>query len=122
LAGDTNLLKEICELLKEIKYWVKLSGLPILQRGIQENLTDDESKLVYELSDGNRSTREIADQLRKVGRQITHSTVANMWKRWVTAGIVEPSERYQGRFRKVVTLELLGIEIPQIRKEGEQKQ
>ncbi len=122
MTEDVNLLRKILGELREIKYWVKLSGLPVIRRGIQENLRDDESKLVYELSDGNRSTREIADELRKVGREITHSTVANMWKRWVTAGIVEPSERYQGRFKKVVTLESLGIGVPQIRKEGEQKQ
>jgi len=118
LAEDTNLLKRICDELREIRYWVKLSGLPVLRRVIQENLRDDESKLVYELSDGNRSTREIAEELKKIGRAITHGTVANMWRRWAASGIVEPSERYQGRFRKVASLESLGIEFPEIRKEG----
>jgi len=120
LVEDTDLLRKIHDELSEIKYWIRLSGLPVLRRVAHENLRDDESKLVYELSDGNRSTREIVEELKKVGKAITHSTVANMWKRWVAAGIVEPSERYQGRFRKVASLESLGIEIPEIRKEGEQ--
>lgn len=122
MVEDTDLLRKIYDELREIKYWVKLSGLPVLRRAAQENLRDAESKLVYELSDGNRSTREIAEELKKIGKTITHATVANMWKRWIPAGIVEASERYQGRFRKVVSLELLGMEIPEIRKEGEQVQ
>lgn len=117
LTEDTNLLKRICDELRDIKYWVKLSGLPALRRAIQENLRDDESKLVYELSDGNRSTREIVSELNKFGIVITHATITNIWRRWAAAGIVEPSERYQGRFRKVASLKSLGIEVPEIRKE-----
>lgn len=119
MTENNDLWARIYDELKEIKYWVKLSGLPVLRRAVQENVRDDESKLIYELSDGKRSTREIAEELRKAGKEITHSTVANMWKRWIVAGIVEPSERYQGRFRKIATLESLGIEAPQVRKEGE---
>lgn len=119
MTEDTNLLREICDELREIRYWVKLSGLPVLRRAVQENLRDDESKLVYELSDGSRSTREIAEELKKFGKTITHTTVANMWRRWAAAGMVEPSERYQGRFKKIASLESLGIEVPEIRMEGE---
>lgn len=116
MAEDTKLLRKICNELGEIKSWVKLSGLPVLRRTVQENLRDDESKLVYELSDGKRSTRKIAEELRKIGKAITHGTVANMWRRWAAAGIVEPSEQYQGRFRKVASLESLGIEVPEIKR------
>jgi len=122
LSEDTNLLRKICDELREIKYWVKLSGLPALRRAVQENLRGDESKLVYELSDGKRSTREIVGELHRFGREITHATVANMWKRWSAAGIVEPSEWYQGRFRKVASLESLGMEVPEMQTEGEQVQ
>jgi hypothetical protein len=120
LTENIDLLKKICEELIQIKYWVKLSGLPVLRRAIQENLRDDESKLVYQLSDGSRSTREISEELKKLGRTITHATVANMWKRWAAVGIVEPSERYQGRFKSIVSLESLGLEVPEIKKDEEQ--
>jgi len=119
LGEDTNLLRKICDELREIKYWVKLSGLPTLRRALQDNLRDDESKLVYELSDGRRSTREIVGELHRSGREITHATVANMWKRWSAAGIVEPSEWYQGRFKKVASLGSLGMEVPEMPTEGE---
>lgn len=122
MTEDIDLLRKILDELREIKYWVKVSGLPIIRRAAHENLRDDESKLVYELSDGQRSTREIAEELKKNGKVITHTTVANMWKRWVAVFLVEPSERYQGRFRKVASLESFGIAVPEIQKEGEQAQ
>jgi hypothetical protein len=122
LAEDVDLLRKILGELREISYWAKVSGLPVIRRAAHENLRDDESKLVYDLSDGQRSTREIAEELRKNGKVITHATVANMWRRWATASLVEPSDRYQGRFRKVASLESLGIEAPEILKEGEQTQ
>ena len=122
MAENTELLGKILEELKEIKHWIRLSGLPVFRRAVQENLRDEESKLVYELSDGNRSTREIAEELRKMNKTLTHATVANMWKRWAILGIVEHSERYQGRFKKVTSLESLGIEIPENKKTGEQAQ
>lgn len=120
MAEQTDLLKRILKEMEELKYWARLAGIPILRRAIQDNLRDDESKLVYELSNGDRSSREIAEQVKKTGRTLTHMTVTNMWKRWSAVGTVEPSERYQGRFRKVVSLESLGIDVPEIPKEGEQ--
>ena len=122
MTEDIDLLRKILDELGEIKYWVKVSGLPSIRRAAYENLRDDESKLVYELSDGQRSTREITEELKKSGKVITHTTVANMWKRWAAVSLVEPSERYQGRFRKVASLESFGIEAPETEKEGEQVQ
>ena len=116
MTEDTDLLRGILDELREVKYWSKVAGLQTLRKVAQEYLRDDESKLVYELSDGQKSTREIVEELRKKGKTITHSTVANMWKRWVAVTLVEPSDRYQGRFRKVASLELLGIEAPEIQK------
>lgn len=118
MSENVDLLKEILGELREIKYWAKVSGLPVIRRAAHDNLRDDESKLVYDLSDGQRSTREIAEELKKSGKTITHTTVANMWKRWAAVSLVESSERYQGRFRKVASLESFGIEAPEIRKEG----
>jgi hypothetical protein len=122
LTEDIELLRKILDELREIKYWLKVSGLPVIRRAAHENLRDDESKLVYDLSDGQRSTREIVEELKKSGKVITHATVANMWRRWAAVSLVEPSERYQGRFRKVAPLESFGIEPPEISKKGEEIQ
>ena len=112
MDDNTNLLKRIADELGEMKVWLKLAGLPNLQREINSNLKSDEEKIVYELSDGKRSTRDISNELKKRGRSLTHVTVANMWKRWAAVGLVAPSEKYQGRFKKIIALESLNIEVP----------
>lgn len=121
MTAEEKLLEEIFAELKEIKFWLRISGLPALQRAVSENLKDDEDILVYELSDGNRSTREIASDLKKAGRSIAHVTVANMWQRWSTVGLVAPSKKYKGRFMKMISLESLGIRLPKNLKKGKKK-
>jgi len=113
---ENKLLKEILYELREIKFWIKLSNIPFIRRAAREYLVDDESKVVYELSNGKRSTRDIANKLEKIGIKITHATVANMWKRWAMVGLVQPSEKYQGRYRKTAPLKFLGVETPKILK------
>jgi len=119
LNKDVNLLKQIRDELREMKFWLKLSSLPALRRVLLDNVRDDVDKLVYELSDGARSTREIARELKKVGKEISHATVANMWKKWAIYGLVELSEKFQGRYRRTISLESVGIEIPKSSKEAE---
>lgn len=119
---NTKLLKKISEELNEIKFWMKLSGIPNLQRVISSNLRNDEDKIVYDFSDGTRSTRDIVVELKKTGRSITHTTVANMWKRWSVAGIVVRSEKYKGRFKKIISLESLGIDVPIAKNESEKNE
>lgn len=121
MSEDTKLLKQMLDELKEMRTWLRLSVFSSFRRTISDNVRDDIDKLVYEFSDGSRSTREIVSELSKQGKAITHVTVANMWKRWAVVGIVEPSERYQGRFRKITSLESIGIDVPKMHKEGEQK-
>ena len=53
---EENTMQQILKELKEIKKWIRLSGLPALRRAVEENLRDDASKWVYQLSDGERST------------------------------------------------------------------
>ena len=113
---NTELLKRIADELGEMKVWLKIAGLPNLLREINNNLRSDEEKIVYELSDGKRSTRDIVSELKNTGKSITHATVANMWKKWAVVGLVAPSERYKGRFRKIVPLESLGIGVQIIKK------
>jgi hypothetical protein len=118
LNKNSNLLEQIHNELREIKFWLKLSSLPTLRSILTESLRDDVDKMVYELSDGIRSTREIAQKLKKMEKKISHATVANMWKKWAITGLVEPSEEYQGRYSKIISLESLGIEIPVNSTEG----
>ena len=60
---------------------------------------------IYQLTDGNNSTRDIAA---KLTQKCTHVTVANIWKKWALKGIVVPSET-KGRFKAAFNLEEYGI-------------
>jgi hypothetical protein len=42
----------------------------------------------------------------------SHAKVAKYWKKWSKLGIVEPSGRYPGRFRKICSLEEVGLTVP----------
>jgi len=102
--------------LDELIFWTKLSVLPAIRKVIVDNLRSDIDKLVYELSDGKRSTREIASIITKGGRKISYVTVANMWKKWSILNIVMPAQR-KGRYKKIISIESLGIQVPKIEKE-----
>jgi len=104
-------VQSLSEKLDELIFWTKFSALPTFRAVLMDTVREDVDKLVYELSDGERSTREIARMISRGGRSITHVTVANMWQRWSLLSLVMPAER-RGRYKRVVSLESLGIEVP----------
>lgn len=79
------------------------------KKTIADMLTDELNKPqlfeIYQLTDGNNSTRDIAA---KLTQKCTHVTVANIWKRWALTGIVVPAET-KGRFKAAFNLEEYGI-------------
>lgn len=97
--------------MDELVFWVKFSVWTTFVNILKATLRDDVDKLVYELSDGERSTREIAQLVSRGERRITHVTVANMWQRWAAVPVVMPVSK-KGRFRRVVSLKSIGIEVP----------
>lgn len=105
-------LNQIIELQKEILNWIEILGRERLVKVAQENLVKEEEKIVYHLSDGASSV-----EISKVA-PVSHMTVTNYWKKWAPLGLVKPSKKWKGRFEKVLPLESLGIEVPQI-KSGE---
>jgi len=109
----------ISQKLDELIFWTKFSALPMFRTILVENLRTDTDKLVYELSNGKRSTRQISKLITKGGRKITHVTIANMWQRWNILNLVIPAER-MGRYRKVISLEALGIDIRDLEKTTEE--
>lgn len=95
------------ELLEEILKWTKFNAMQ-LKAVLLEELDADEKKLVYENSDGDRSSRDIAKLA-----NVSYKTVQHYWKSWSEIGIVEATEKYRGgRFKKLCSLVELGIAIP----------
>lgn len=95
-------------LLSELLRWTKFQGMIKLKEVILLNVKTENEKKIYELSNG-KTTVEIAGL---VG--VSHVTVYNYWQRWSKTGIVEPSNKYKGRYERMVSLLDLGIEVPKI--------
>jgi hypothetical protein len=97
--------------LDELIFWTRFSALPTFRAVLLDNMKEEIDKLVYELSNGERSTRDIAKILKQGGRKIAHVTVANMWNKWLILNIVIPAKR-KGRYKKVISLDSIGVEVP----------
>ena len=95
-------------LLSELLRWTKFQGMIKLKEVILLNVKTENEKKIYELSNG-KTTVEIAGL---VG--VSHVTVYNYWQRWSKTGIVEPSNKYKGRYERMVSLLDLGIEVPKL--------
>lgn len=103
-------LKNIESKLEEILKWTRIATKQQIRPFISKNLETDMETAIYELSDGSRSTRDIAQILGKV----SHVTVSRYWKKWANLSIVESSPTYQGRYKKICSLEEVGISVPPI--------
>jgi hypothetical protein len=110
MSEELRVLKNIESKLDQLLMWTRFAGMQQLRTILAQNLTKDLEMLIYELSDGERSTREIAE-LSGVG---SNATVTNYWRKWSRLGIVEPSEIRQGRFRRICSLEEVGLTAPPI--------
>lgn len=58
---------------------------------------------IYRLTNGENSTRDIAKT-----QKCTHTTIANIWKKWALKGIVIPAAA-KGRFKAAFNLDEYGI-------------
>lgn len=102
--------------LKEILKWVRFTSLLHLKKVLIETLVEDKGKLVYEMTDGDRSTTDVS---RLSG--VPPRTVARRWQSWAKIGIVEKTEKYGGsRVRHVCSLEDVGIAVPKAKIAGEE--
>lgn len=103
--------------VKEILKWIRFSSLQDLKKVLIETLVEDEHRLVYELTDGDRSTTDVS---RLSG--VPARTVARRWQSWAKMGIVEKTEKYGGsRVKRVCSLEDVGIAVPKA-KTADQKE
>ncbi|MBE0512885.1 hypothetical protein IBX38_07530 [Candidatus Bathyarchaeota archaeon] len=106
--------KEIRDILREILKWLRFIGKRQLRTLLLDALEKDVDKVVYELSDG-RSLREIERICKDNGYSIGKSAIKSHWGKWKPLGILEPSDKYQGRYERVVSLKEVGIEFPEIK-------
>jgi hypothetical protein len=114
MSDELRVLKSIECKLDQLLRWSRFASLQQLRNVLTQNLATDKELLIYELSDGEHTTREIAELL-KIG---SNSTVAGYWKKWGKLGIVEQSQNRQGRYQRFCSLEEVGLTIPPMSKSG----
>ena len=101
--------KEIIKELREQNKWLRFLAFSSLKDLLTSTLDTKEQKKIYEMSDGKSSTNDIAKKLAGEGIKVSHMTVYNYWRRWNALGLVEPSQKYPGRFQKIVNLDDFNI-------------
>lgn len=100
-------LNLIASIMKEQLKWTKLAGRTQLKSIFENNLKTDDERRVYELSDGERSTRDIA-----ILTNANKDKISSLWRTWYKIGIMEKSKRYEGkRMKKFFSLSEVGIEV-----------
>lgn len=110
ISMSEEILQKIARIGEEQLRWTKLSGMAQLKSIFEQNLKDDSEKLVYELSDGERSIRDI-EKITNVSR----TKVATLWKKWFNIGIMEKSIKYEGkRMQRSFSLADVGMDIPRM--------
>lgn len=112
MSEEAKILRRIELKLDQILKWTRFAGTQQLRDILAENLENDASMLIYEYSDGKRSTREIA----KLAGIKSNQTIVNYWRRWLPLGIVEPSPQHKGRFQRICSLEEVGLTVPPVPK------
>lgn len=70
---------------------------------------------IYKLTDGEKSSRELAGVLKN---KCSHATVVNLWNKWAILGIVTPAKQ-KGRYKAVFNLSEYGICTGEYEKEDQ---
>lgn len=104
-------LREIARSLRELVAWTRVMGYPVVRQMLEKVLDSDEKRLVYHLTDGRRSIREIQDM---TGVNVRH--VSEWGQEWERIGIVESSHvsSVKGRRQRVFNLTDFGFQIPEV--------
>lgn len=92
---------ELLAELQEQTRWLRFLGLQQLRPLLITLLRDERERRAFDLSDGDRTTRQVAAQ---VG--VSAATVSRWWNRWAALGLVTTDDR--GRARHLVALEDIG--------------
>ena len=88
--------------LREQTRWLRFLGLQQVRPILLELLRDQRERLAFDLSDGSRTTREVAAQ---VG--VSGATISRWWTKWAALGIVSQDER--GTARHLVRIDDVGM-------------
>ena len=102
------------DILRDIRRWVKVIGIQEAKAVMDDALSAEDSgdqeelRIIYHLSNGENSTRHIAEHV-SVGKD----AISTRQKSWAKMGLLE-KEHSRASYEHVISLEEAGIEIPEI--------
>lgn len=105
---------DIVQVLQDIRRWVKLIGLEDAREKVHEAVLDEddntkrENKIIFYLTDGERGSANIAQYV-----SVSYDTVSRRRQEWAKFGLMEKPAANKP-YRKLITLEEAGIDIPDI--------
>lgn len=100
--------RELHEHLESIEKWERIQGLVALREIISE--FEAYEKVMYNAANGDTKRAELADL-----SDVSTGTVSNRMSDWMTIGIIEKDGRL---WKHVASLPEMGLEVPDIEKEG----
>ncbi len=103
MAGtDSDVVAE----LRAQTRWLRLLGLQALRPLLTQVLATGKQKIVYELSDGKRTSRQIAQEA-----GVGAGSVSRLWAGWIAVGICTESREHPGRAEHLASLTSIGIDV-----------
>lgn len=99
-------LKQIGLRLDEICMWLRFQNRPALKVLLEDVLRSKRDRLVYKLTNGSNSAKEIAQ-----AAGVSQPRISQIWARWKELGIIMEEAGVQGRYRHICSLSELGLEI-----------
>lgn len=102
------------DILRDIRRWVKIIGIQEAKSIMDDALSaenpeeEEQLRLVYHLTDGEHSTRDIYDYA-GFGR----NKIIDLQKSWGKMGLLE-KEHSRAPYEHIISLEEAGLEVPEI--------
>ncbi|MBW8011013.1 MAG: hypothetical protein FVQ83_07210 [Chloroflexi bacterium] len=82
----SKILKELAVIHTRIEKWLRFFAQSELEKRLSNIFSTNEELIIYELTNGKRSSREIAKLVNK-----SHNWIVDLWKKWEDDNnIVEP--------------------------------
>lgn len=94
------------ELLREIVHWQRFQNRQALRAALEEILSSESDRKIYQLTDGKKSQPQIAGRAK-----VSQPTISNKWKAWRLLGIIYELPDEPGRCRHLAPLEAVGLNL-----------
>lgn len=95
----------LVNILEEFLLLYKFVNRKTIVEKLQQELKDEQLREIYQNSNGEKSTREVAASLKN---KCSHAKVATLWNKWALLGIVIPAKQ-KGRYKAAFNLDEYGI-------------